>query len=111
MSEQLDAIMAMFSSLNTAAQKAGGTVYEWEALKKMTVAELITTLGPNFVRFQCILAPEPSVMKNMLCRLAEKVKRANDIQHSGGKIQPEDWSELYQLTNEAFALLQGETRQ
>lgn len=47
-------------------------------------------------------APE---LRDMLNRLNEKVKRANAIQHSGTKIQPEDWAELYQLSNEASALL------
>jgi hypothetical protein len=41
----------------------------------------------------------------MLQRLIEKVKRVNEIQHSGGRVKAEDWSELYQLTNEASALL------
>jgi len=44
--------------------------------------------------------------QNMLQRLAEKVRRANGIQHSGGKVDNEDWSELYGLSNEAFALLE-----
>ena len=43
----------------------------------------------------------------MLKRLAEKVKRANSIQHSGGKIDAEDWSELFQLVNEAEGVLDG----
>lgn len=41
----------------------------------------------------------------MLRRLNEKVKRANDIQHSGGTVTSEDWSELYDLTSEAGGLL------
>ena len=44
----------------------------------------------------------------MLVRLTEKVERVNAIQHSGGYIEMEDWSELYQLTNEARALLQSD---
>lgn len=44
--------------------------------------------------------------QNMLRRLAEKVRRANSIQHSGGKVDDEDWSELHGLSNEAFALLE-----
>jgi hypothetical protein len=36
-------------------------------------------------------------------RLQEKVKRANSIQHSGGKISPADWSEIYNLQNELAA--------
>ena len=43
----------------------------------------------------------------MLRRLTEKVRRANGIQHSGGEITPEDWAELHQLENEAFAMLDG----
>lgn len=43
--------------------------------------------------------------QSMLRRLAEKVRRANNIQHSGGKVDDEDWSELHDLSNEAFALL------
>lgn len=43
---------------------------------------------------------------DILRRLTEKVQRANDIQHSGGEITPEDWSELHQLTNEAQGLIQ-----
>jgi len=42
---------------------------------------------------------------DILTRLTEKVKRANSIQHSGGKILAEDWSELYMLANEADAAL------
>lgn len=38
-------------------------------------------------------------------RLLEKVERANAIQHSGGTVEPEDWAEFYQLTNEARAKL------
>lgn len=41
-----------------------------------------------------------------ITRITEKVKRANDIQHSGTKIPSEDWSELYQLTNEARAVIE-----
>ncbi len=41
----------------------------------------------------------------MLERLTEKVERANAIQHSGGPIEAEDWSELFMLTNEAKAIL------
>jgi hypothetical protein len=44
-------------------------------------------------------------LTNMLRRLAEKTRRANEIQHSGGRLTAEDWSELYDLTNEAFGLL------
>lgn len=40
-----------------------------------------------------------------LTRLTEKVERANSIQHSGGGIMPEDWSELYTLQNEARAAI------
>lgn len=48
------------------------------------------------------VAPE---LANILTRLTEKVERANSIQHGGGKVLAEDWSELYQLTNEARAIL------
>jgi hypothetical protein len=48
---------------------------------------------------------QQSVILNMLQRLAEKVRRANTIQHSGSKIAAEDWAELYQLTNEAFGVI------
>lgn len=41
----------------------------------------------------------------VLIRLSEKTARANGIQHSGGTIDPEDWSELYSLTNEARAAI------
>ena len=44
-------------------------------------------------------------MKSMLIRLVEKVERVNAIQHSGGKVRTEDWSELYGLTNEARGVL------
>jgi hypothetical protein len=42
---------------------------------------------------------------NTLKRLTEKVIRANSIQHSGCIIEPEDWSELYQLQNEAKVVI------
>ena len=41
----------------------------------------------------------------MLTRLVEKVARANELQHSGFALEPEDWSELFALTDEARALL------
>lgn len=44
-------------------------------------------------------------MLSVLERLAEKVSRANAIQHSGGTIEPEDWSELYMLQNKAKAVI------
>lgn len=50
---------------------------------------------------------DSSEMLNMLTRLTEKVERANSIQHGGGKVLAEDWSELYQLTNEARDILIG----
>lgn len=47
-----------------------------------------------------------SLTINALNRLTEKVERANAIQHSGGIIEPDDWSELHQLTNEARGVLE-----
>jgi hypothetical protein len=41
-----------------------------------------------------------------LTRLTEKTERANAIQHSGGRLLAEDWSELYQLSNDARAAIQ-----
>jgi hypothetical protein len=41
----------------------------------------------------------------LLQRLTEKVERANSIQHSGGKIVPEDWAELWDLANESRTLI------
>jgi len=54
-----------------------------------------------------ILKRDHEDLKNTLRRLAEKVKRANETQHSGCSITPEDWGELYQLTNEAFEVLEN----
>ena len=51
-----------------------------------------------------LIAAAPELLTE-LRRLTEKVERANAIQHSGGAIEPEDWSELYQLTNEARAAI------
>ena len=59
-------------------------------LRRLTASPLEKAAPDLLVAFQC---------------LAEKTKRANDIQHSGVEIQSEDWSELYKLTNEAFAVL------
>ena len=42
--------------------------------------------------------------------LMEKVKRANSIQHSGGKISSQDWSELYMLQNQLAANAPAEAR-
>jgi len=42
----------------------------------------------------------------ILVRMTEKVERANAIQHSGGTVTAEDWSELYSLTNEAKSVLE-----
>jgi hypothetical protein len=50
---------------------------------------------------------ELAVLRNMLARLTEKIERANSIQHSGGQVNAEDWSELYQLANESRAILKG----
>jgi len=44
-------------------------------------------------------------LSSMLQRLAEKTRRANEIQKSGGDLVDEDWAELRQLTSEAFDLL------
>lgn len=46
-----------------------------------------------------------TALERVLQRLVEKVKRANEIQHSGGPICAEDWGELFHLTNEAEAAL------
>lgn len=43
----------------------------------------------------------------MLKRLTEKVARANGIQHSGGRVTAEDWSELRALTNESSAVIEA----
>lgn len=43
----------------------------------------------------------------MLRRLAEKVRRANGIQHSGVKLSPEEYAELHQFVNESFGILDG----
>lgn len=51
------------------------------------------------------LKKPPTEPERMLRRLAEKVKRANEIQHSGGRVSAEDWAELYQLVNEAGDVL------
>lgn len=47
----------------------------------------------------------PKKVVSILTRLTEKVERANSLQHSGGSILAEDWSELYMLTNEARGVL------
>lgn len=39
-------------------------------------------------------------------RLMEKVRRANGIQHSGGRVTKEDWNELYMLQNEVAAKIE-----
>ena len=51
-----------------------------------------------------LIASAPELL-SMLERIAEKVRRANSIQHSGGTIDAEDWSELYAIQNEAFGLI------
>ncbi len=42
---------------------------------------------------------------DILHRFNEKAEWMNRIQHSGGLIRPEDWSELYQLSREASAII------
>lgn len=56
-----------------------------------------------------LIAAAPELL-SALERLSQKTRRANDIQHSGGKIEPEDWSELYALTNEAQAAIAKATK-
>ena len=51
-----------------------------------------------------LIAAAPA-MYEALVRLAEKVRRANSIQHGGGKLLAEDWAELYQITNESFGVI------
>lgn len=66
---------------------------------------LVSTKMPQCANARLIaLAPE---MVGMIERLAEKVERANSLQHSRAShtIPAEDWSELFQLTNEARAIL------
>jgi hypothetical protein len=43
----------------------------------------------------------------LLTRLTEKVESVNAIQHSGGRVTAEDWSELYAITNESRAVLEN----
>ena len=45
-------------------------------------------------------------LHSMLTRLTEKVARANALQHSGGVIDAEDWSELFALVNESRGVLE-----
>ena len=52
-----------------------------------------------------LMTENETKLLNMLKRLTEKVKKANDIQHSGEHLVSEDWSELYMLQNESFALI------
>ena len=49
----------------------------------------------------------PLHLAQMLTRLVEKVERANSIQHSGGRVTAEDWSELYCLAIEAKKVLEA----
>lgn len=43
----------------------------------------------------------------ILAQMTEKIERVNAIQHSGGKVSPEEWSELYALTNRAKAVIES----
>lgn len=51
-----------------------------------------------------LIAAAPELL-NVLKRLTEKLARANAIQHSGARLQAEDWSELYQLQNESAGII------
>lgn len=51
-----------------------------------------------------LIASAPELL-SVLVRLTEKTERANAIQHSGGTIEPEDWSELFQISNDARAVI------
>jgi len=53
---------------------------------------------------KALIKAAPKLLR-ILTRLAEKVRRANSIQHSGGNLTAEDWSELYMLQGEAFAII------
>ena len=52
-----------------------------------------------------LIAAAPRTL-NMLQRLVEKVATANSIQHSGGRVEPEDWADLYVLANEANGIIE-----
>jgi len=60
----------------------------------------ITEMNPFTVTIERGIKPHREIT-DMLKRLAEKVERANNIRHSGGRITACDLAELFQLTSEA----------
>ena len=50
-SQRIDGMIEMITSLNSAIQRAGGTVQKWEKIKDWTVEELMFELGQNNIRF------------------------------------------------------------
>ena len=51
-----------------------------------------------------LIAAAPELLE-ALRRATEKMRRANSIQHSGGKVRAEDWAELHQFSNECAAAI------
>lgn len=82
---------------------------DWRVINNIEIAEgmaLVATVerAPNASANARLISAAPELHR-MLTRLAEKVRRANAIQHSGGVITAEDWSELFALQNEAFGVI------
>ena len=50
-SNRVDGMIEMITSLNQATQRAGGTVKRWEDIKDQTLEELCFELGCNNIRF------------------------------------------------------------
>lgn len=84
-------------AIRSGGSSAGGNCLAVVGAVDRAVGQCSASLAKRMQR-----SPE---MFSILTRLTEKVSRINGIQHSGGEIQAEDWAELYQIQNEARAIL------
>ncbi len=77
----------------------------WGDDAPQTVCSMISSLSPEETKAnQTLFCAAPELLK-ALERMVEKVARANAIQHSGGRVLAEDWSELYAMQQEARAAI------
>jgi hypothetical protein len=81
-----------------------GTVIATLRCRSVRMGIKVDDRSEEFAANARLIAAAPELLAT-LKRITEKVARANAIQHSGGEILPEDWSELYDLESEAKGII------